>query len=47
MVATQEEAPDMANWKKVLDLIQNAFRERRILVECTRITVVLLPKRNG
>ena len=42
----REERPDTEKWDKVVDMIQYAFREGRIPVECKWQTLVLIPKGN-
>ena len=45
--ATQEEQPDIASWEKVVDILQMVFRYGRLIVECTRQKLVIIPKGNG
>ena len=47
LLVTREETPDTSKWKIVVDLVQNVFREGQLPVDCTRQTVVFLPKGNG
>ena len=42
-----EYRPSTENWDKVVDIIQSTFRERRIHVEFSWKTVVIIPKANG
>ena len=44
--ATIEEKPEMEKWDKVVDIIQYAFREGMIPVECVWKTAVLIRKGN-
>ena len=37
----------MANWERVVEILQMVFGYVRLLVECTWQTVVLIAKRNG
>ena len=37
----------MGHWERVIDLVQTAFRNCILSMECTWETVVVLPKLNG
>ena len=37
----------MANWDRVMDIIQSELRYGRLMEECTLQAVVLLPNGNG
>ena len=44
---THKEQPDTANWERVVEILQTAFRDDRISTECTWQMVVLVPKGDG
>ena len=44
---TSEEDLDTEKWYQVIELVNKASREGRLLAECTWKTVVLIPKGNG
>ena len=45
--ATCEERTDMSNWERVVEILQLAFRDSKLHMECMWQKVVLIPKGNG